>query len=95
MTIISNVMPLLGVNKTDTILKPVLCRHLLTGNVRTANLITSNVKRTGRGLVAKLVTSTPVLRGDCMQRQTVVLMIILTENAVPLHLLPDVRAAMP
>ena len=84
-----------GVLITVIIPSLVLCHLLLTDNVRTANLITNNVKRTGRGLVVNLVTSTPVLRGVCMQLQTVVLMTNLTVNAVPLHLLPDARAAMP
>ena len=95
MIIISNVIRSNGVPITVIIPSLVLCRLLLTDNARTANLITNNVKRTGRGLVQKQVMSTPVLRGGCMQHQTGVLMTILTANAVPLHLPPDVRAAMP
>ena len=95
MTIISNVMPLLGVSKTGTIPSLVLCRPLLTDNVRTANLITKAVKKTDRGLVVKLVTSTPVLRGGCMQLQTAANGILLTANAVLHHRQPAVRAVMP
>ena len=86
-----------GVPITVIIPSPVLCRLLLTDNVRTANLITNNVKKTDRVPVAKLVmsTPTPVLRGGCMQRQIDVLMTILMVSAVPLHLLPAARAAMP
>ena len=91
-TIISNAMPLLGVSKTVIILKPVLCHPLLTDNARTESLITNNVKKTGRGLVANLVMSTPVLPDACMRPQTVVLMTILMANAVLLHLPP---AALP
>ena len=91
MIIISNAIRSNGVPITVIIPSLVLSRPLLTDNVLTANLITNNVKKTGRGLVANLVTSTPVLRGGCMQPQTGVLMTILTVNAVPLHLLPDVR----
>ena len=94
-TITSNAIRSNGVPITVIIPSLVLYRRLLTDNARTANLITSNVKRTDRGLVAKLVTSTPVLRGGCMQHQTSVLMIILTVNAVPLHLLSAARQNMP
>ena len=95
MIIISNAMLSNGVPITVIIPSLVRCRPLLTDNVRTANLITNNVRKTDRGLVVNLVMSIPVLPDDCMQRQTGVLMTILTENAVPLHLLPAVRAAMP
>ena len=84
-----------GVPITVIIPSLALCRPLLTDNARTANLITNNVKKTGRVPVANLVTSTLVLRDDCTKAQTVVLMTILTVNAVLHHLLPDVRAAMP
>ena len=91
MIITSNVTPLPGVRITGIIHKPVLCRPLLTTNVRTANLITRVVKKTGRGLVVNKVMSTLVLRDAFTQRQTVVRGIALTANAVPLLLLPDVR----
>ena len=92
MTIISNAIRSNGVPITVIILKPVLCRLLLTDNARTVNLITNNVRKTDRGLVVNLVMSIPVLPDGCMQRQTVVLMTILMANAVPPRLLPDVRA---
>ena len=53
-------------------------------NVRTANLITKVVKKTGRELVVNKAMSTLVLRDGCINRQTVVRGIILTVNAVPL-----------
>ena len=93
--IISNVIRSNGVPITVIIPSLVLCRLLLTDNARTANLITNNVKKTGRGLVANLVTSIPVLPDACMQHQTGVLMTILTVNAVLHHRQPAVRAAMP
>ena len=54
-------------------------------NARTANLITKVVKKTGRELVVNKVMSTLVLRGGCINRQTVVRGIVLTANAVPLR----------
>ena len=60
-------------------------------NVRTENLITKDVKKTGREPAVNKVMSTPVLRDGFMLRQTVVRGIILTVNAVPLLLLPVVR----
>ena len=84
-------MPLPGVRITGIIRKPVLCRPLLTGNVRTANLITKVVKKTGRELVVNKAMSTLVLRDGCMPRQTVVHGIALTVNAVPLRHLQVVR----
>ena len=60
-------------------------------NVRTANLITKVVKKTGREPVVNKVMSTPVLRDGFMPPQTAVRGIILTANAVPLLLLPVVR----
>ena len=93
--ITSNVIRSNGVPITVIIPSLVPCRPLLTDNARTANLITNNVKRTGRGLVQNQVMSTPVLRGGCMQHQTGVLMIILTVNAVLHHRQPAARAAMP
>ena len=78
-------MPLPGVRITGIIRKPVLCRPLLTGNVRTANLITKVVKKTGRELVVNKAMSTLVLRDGCMLRQTVVRGIVLTVNVVQLR----------
>ena len=60
-------------------------------NVRTENLITKVVKKTGRELVVNKAMSILVLRDGFMQRQTVVRGIILTANVVPLLLPPDVR----
>ena len=60
-------------------------------NVRTENLITKDVKKTGRELVVNKVMSTPAPRGGFMQHQTAVRGIIRTVNAVPLLLLPVVR----
>ena len=60
-------------------------------NVRTENLIIKDVKKTGREPVVRAAMSTPVLRDGFMQHQTVVRGIILTANAVPLLLRPDVR----
>ena len=51
-------------------------------NVRTENLIIKDVKKTGRELVVRVVTSTHVLRDAFMQHQTAVRGIILTVNAV-------------
>ena len=93
--IISNVIRSNGVPITVIIPSLVPCRPLLTDNARTANLITNNVKRTGRGLVQNQVMSTPVLRGGCMQHQTGVLMTILMANAVPRRRQPAARAVMP
>ena len=84
-------MPLNGVKTTVIIHRPVLCRLLLTGNVRTANLIIKVVKKTGREPAVNKVMSTLVLRDGCINRQTVVRGIALTANAVPLLLLPVVR----
>ena len=56
-----------------------------------ANLITRDVKKTGRELVVRAAMSTPALRGGFMQRQTAVRGIILTANAVPLLRPPVVR----
>ena len=84
-------MPLNGVKTTGIIHRPVLCRLLLTANVRTANLITRVVKKTGREPVVNRVMSILVLRDGCINRQTAVRGTVLTVNAVPLPLLPDVR----
>ena len=84
-------MPLNGVKITAIILRPVLCRPLLMTNVRTANLITRVVKKTGRELVVNKVMSTLVLRDACINRRTVVRGIVLMVNAVLLLRLPDVR----
>ena len=54
-------------------------------NVRTANLITRVVKKTGRELVVRAAMSTPVLRDGFMLPQTAVRGIVLTANAVPLR----------
>ena len=71
--------------------RPVLCLPLSTTNVRTENLITKVVKKTGREPAVNKVMSTPVLRAGFMQHQTAVRGIILTANAVLLQLPPDVR----
>ena len=92
---ILNAMPSNGVPITDIIPNPVLCRPLLTDNVQTVNLIINNVKKTDHVPVVNKVMSIPVLRGGCMQLQTVVLMTILTANAVPLRPLPVVRPIIP
>ncbi len=84
-------MPLNGVKTTGIIHRPVLCRLLLTGNVRTANLITKVVKKTDREPAVNKAMSTPVLRDGCINRQTAVRGIALTVNAAPLRLLPVVR----
>ena len=84
-------MPLNGVKITAIILRPVLCRPLLMTNVRTANLITRVVKKTGREPAVNKAMSTLVLRDGFMPPQTVVRGIVLMVNAVPLLLLPVVR----
>ena len=84
-----------GVPITVITPRPALCRPLLTDNVRTASLITNNVKKTGRALVGKPDMSIPLRRGGCMPLQTVVLMINLTASAVPLRPLPDARPIIP
>ena len=91
----SNAIRLNGVLITGIILKLVPCRPLLTGSVRTASLITNNVKKTGRALVGKPDMSILVLRGGFMPQQTVVSGTVPTASAVPLRLLPDARPAMP
>ena len=70
---------------------PVLCHPLLTDSVRTASLITNNVKKTDLVPAAKRGMSTPVLRGDFMPQQTVASGILLTASAVPLRPRPVVR----
>ena len=74
---------------------PVLCHLIWTHNVRTASLITNNVKKTGLVPAAKRDTSTHVRRGGFMPPQTVVSGIILTASAVPLHPQPVVRPIIP
>ena len=64
---------------------------MLTGSVRTASLITNNVKKTGRALVGKPDTSTPVLPDGYMPLQTVVSGTVPTASAVRLHPRLDVR----
>ena len=78
-------MPLPGVRITGIILRPVLCRLLLTGNVRTVNLITRVVKKIGREPAVNKAMSTLVLRDGCINRQTVVRGIALTANVVQLR----------
>ena len=78
-------MPLPGVRITGIIHKPVLCRPLLTTNVRTVNLITRVVKKTGRELAVNKDMSTLVLLDGCINRQTAVRGIVLTANAVLLR----------
>ena len=95
MIIISNAIRLNGVPITGIILKLVPCRPLLTGSVRTASLITKDVKKTGRALVGKPDMSILVLRGGYMLLQTAVSGIILTASAVPLPPRPVVPATMP
>ena len=95
MTTTSNAIRLNGVPTTVITPRPALCRPLLTDNVRTASLITNNVKKTGRALVGKPDMSTPVLPDGYMLLQTVVLMINLTASAVPLRPLPDARPIIP
>ena len=91
----SNAIRLNGVPIMVIILRPALCRPLLTDNVRTASLITNNVKKTGRALVGKPDMSTPVLRGGYMPLQTVVSGTVPTASAVPLPPRPVVPATMP
>ena len=91
----SNAIRLNGVPITDITPRPVLCRPLLTDNVRTASLITNNVKKTGRALVGKPDMSIHVRRGGFMPPQTVVSGTVLTASAVPLHLRPVVRPIIP
>ena len=95
MIIILNAIRLNGVLITGIIHKPVRCRPLLTGNVRTASLITNNVKKTGRAPAVKPDMSTPVLRGAYMPQQNAVRGILLMASAVPLRPRPVVPATMP
>ena len=95
MIIISNAIRLNGVPIMVIIPRPALCRPLLTDNVRTASLITNNVKKTGRALVGKPDMSIPVRRGGCMPLQTVVSGTVPTASAVPLRPRPVVPATMP
>ena len=74
---------------------PVLCHLIWTHNVRTASLITNNVKKTDRALVGKRDTSTHVRRGGFMLLQTVVSGTVPTASAVPLHPRPVVRPIIP
>ena len=75
---------------------PVLCHLIWTHNVRTASLITNNVKKTGRGLVGKPVTvwQPLVLPDGYMPFPVIANGILLTEPAVPVRLLPVVRLIM-
>ena len=91
----SNAIRLNGVPITGITLKPVRCLRLLTDSVRTASLITNNVKKTGRALVGKPDMSIHVLPDGYMLLQTAVSGIILTASAVPLRLRPVVRPIIP
>ena len=95
MIIISNAIRLNGVPIMVIIPRPALCRPLLTDSVRTASLITNNVKKTDRALVVKPDMSTPVLRGAYMPQQNAVRGILLMASAVPLRPRPVVPATMP
>ena len=95
MIIISNAIRLNGVPITGITPRPVHYRPLLTGNVRTASLITNNVKKTGRALVGKPDMSIHVRRGGCMLLQTVASGTVPTASAVPLHPRPVAPATMP
>ena len=95
MIIILNAIRLNGVPIMVIILKLVPCRPLLTGSVRTASLITNNVKKTDLVLVGKPVMSILVLRGGCMLLQTVASGTVPTASAVPLRPRPVVPATMP
>ena len=94
-TTTSNVIRLNGVPITVITPRPALCRPLLTDNVRTASLITNNVKKTGRALVGKPDMSTPVLRGGCIKDPNSVSGILLMALVVPLRLRPAVRPIIP
>ena len=91
----SNAIRLNGVLITGIILKLVPCRPLLTGSVRTASLITNNVKKTGRALVGKPDMSILVLRGGCIKDPNSVNGILLMALVVPLRLRPAVRPIIP
>ena len=91
----SNAIRLNGVLITGITHKLVPCRPLLTDNVRTASLITNNVKKTGRALVGKPDMSIHVRRGGCMLLQTVASGTVPTASAVPLRPRPVVPATMP
>ena len=95
MIIISNAIRLNGVPTTGITLRPALCRPLLTGSVRTASLITNNVKKTGRALVGKADMSIHVLPDGYMLLQTAVSGILLMALVVPLPPRPVVPATMP
>ena len=95
MIIISNAIRLNGVPITGITPRPALCRPLLTDNVRTASLITNNVKKTGRALVGKPDMSILVLRGGCIKDPNSVSGILLMALVVPLRLRPVVPATMP
>ena len=74
---------------------PVLCHLIRTHNVRTASLITNNVKKTGRALVGKPDMSILVLRGGCIKDPNSVNGILLMALVVPLRLRPAVRPIIP
>ena len=95
MIIISNAIRLNGVPIMVIILRPALCRPLLTDSVRTASLITNNVKKTDHVLVGKADMSIPVRRGGYMPQQTVVSGTVPTANVVRLRPRPVVPETMP
>ena len=95
MIIISNAIRLNGVLIMVITLRPALCRPLLTDSVRTENLITNNVKKTGRVPVVSPDMSTPVRQDVCMLLQTDVSGTVLMANAAPLRLRPVVRLIIP
>ena len=95
MITILNAIRLNGVPITGITLKPVRCLRLLTDSVRTASLITNNVKKTGRVPVVSPDMSTPVRQDVCMLLQTDVSGTVLMANAAPLRLRPVVRPIIP
>ena len=95
MITILNAIRLNGVPITGIILKLVPCRPLLTGSVRTASLITNNVKKTDLVPAAKPDMSIHVLPDGFMPLQTVASGTVPTASAVPLRPRPVVPATMP
>ena len=95
MIIISNAIRLNGVPIMVIIPRPALCRPLLTDSVRTASLITNNVKKTDHVLVGKPDMSILVLRGGCIKDPNSVSGILLMALVVPLRPRPVVPATMP
>ena len=70
-------------------------RPLLTGSVRTASLITNNVKKTDLVPAGKPVMSIHVLPDGYMLLHTVVSVILLTSSSVPLLFLMVVHPIIP